>query len=42
MIKGIERILEFGFKMLYGEFEMKPFEGRECGEAPDPVFKKNT
>ena len=39
MIKRFDGI--FGFKVLYGEFEIKPIKGRECGEALDPVFKRN-
>ena len=36
MIDVIDRIFDFGFKVLYGDFETKPFKGRECGEALDP------
>ena len=37
-----EAIIDFGYKMLYGGFEDKPLNfGRECGEALDPVFKRN-
>ena len=36
MIDVIDRIFDFGFKVFYGDFETKPFKGRECGEALDP------
>ena len=38
MINGVNRIFDFGYKVLYRESEMKPFKGRECGEALDPVL----
>ena len=41
LINGIYRIFYIGFKVLYGEFEIKPIKGRECGEALDPAFKRN-
>ena len=38
MINRVDRIFDIGYKVLYRESEMKPFKGRECGEALDPVL----
>ena len=36
LIYAIDRIFDYGFKAIYGEFETIPLKGRECGEALDP------
>ena len=41
MINGIDRIFDYGYNVLYGDFEKKSFKGREWGEALDPKLKSS-